>query len=228
MELFQQVKGMFRSYQGRHYTSRWVRKAVDRLSIIRAAGYGLVFITFSIITLLDPLDLFTGFPPQTIAVSPEPLITEEQVKTDPTLVWPVSVPLLTQGYRFGHAGIDIQDRTDLSIRPIDRGWVSEVASWKWGYGNHVRVQHPNGRSSLYAHLNKITVNIGQEVTRDTVLGMMGATGWATGVHLHLEIYQDGKSLNPISVLPDSGVAIAYVPILTTSVQASGSAVIAKK
>ena len=119
MDFFHNLKGAFRSYQGRHFTSRWVRLVHERISFPRIVGHVLIVATFGIV-VIDPLNFFSGFPPQAIAVTPEPLITEEQVKTDTTLSWPVAAPSITQLYYFGHPGIDIQDRANLDIHPIEK------------------------------------------------------------------------------------------------------------
>ena len=62
------------------------------------------------------------------------------------------------------------------------------------------IDHGNKLSSLYAHLSKIEVEEGQEVTMDTEIGRMGATGRAFGDHLHLEVYDHGKAVNPLTIL----------------------------
>lgn len=199
MQFLARVKKLFRTYQGSHFISYWVRKIVDREHIRKWLGYQLATATF-VVAVADPIGTASGLTVGKIpTVTPEPVIVADTVKTETTLAWPITNPHLTQGYHAGHPGIDIQGAPP--IFPIDSGTVSTVLSDKWGYGNHVIIQHVNGRSSLYAHMSKINVVQGQEVTRDTILGVMGRTGWATGIHLHLEIYQDGKSLNPLSVLP---------------------------
>lgn len=199
MQFFGTIKKTFRTYQGSNIMSKWVRFLVDRAQIRKWVGYHLATATF-FVAVADPIGTASGLSQKAIpAVTPEPVIAAASVKTDTTLAWPITAPKLTQGYRHGHLGIDVQGAPP--IFPIDKGTVSDVISSKWGYGNHVYVQHGGGRSSLYAHLTKINVAKGQEVTRDTILGTMGRTGWATGVHLHLEIYQDGVVLNPLQVLP---------------------------
>ncbi|MBI4130265.1 M23 family metallopeptidase [Candidatus Roizmanbacteria bacterium] len=192
---------MFRSYNGRHFTSRWARKFFDRARARQLLGYNLAVVTL-VASIVEPTThaVVTQQAVQTVAVEEVSELTVP-IKTETTLSWPVASPFITQGYRFGHWGIDIQDRISKDIHPVDQGWVSDTIEWNFGYGKHVIVQHPNGRSSLYGHLNAITVSKGQEVTRETILGEMGRTGWATGIHLHLELFQDGKAINPLSILP---------------------------
>jgi murein DD-endopeptidase MepM/ murein hydrolase activator NlpD len=199
MSFLKKIQSFFRTSRGSHFISRWARKLFDRENIRKWVGYQLATATF-VVAIADPIGTASGLSKSSISeVTPEPVIASSEVKTETTLAWPVSGASLTQGYRHGHPGIDIQGAPP--IFPVDKGTVSSVISSKWGYGNHVYVQHDHGRSSLYAHMSKINVVKGQEVTRDTILGTMGRTGWATGIHLHLEIYQDGVVLNPFQVLP---------------------------
>lgn len=198
------IKRVFRSYSGRNFISRWARKLFERDSIQKHFGYLLASGLF-VFSIIDPLTADVLAKQEISHVESPPIISEEEthIKTETTLSWPVKSPRITQGYRVGHWGIDVQDDTDSSIYPADEGWVSEVNYWNYGYGSHVYVQHPNGRSSLYAHLSSINVVVGQEVTRETVLGKMGRTGWASGVHLHFEVFQDGIALNPLTSLPEN-------------------------
>jgi len=65
-----------------------------------------------------------------------------------------------------------------------------------GLGNHVIVDHGNGVTSVYGHLAKITVSVGQNVDTTTVLGIEGSTGVSTGPHVHFEIRVNGQATNP--------------------------------
>ena len=143
------IKRSFRSYNGRHFASRWARKLFERNSIQLHIGY-LLASGLLVTSLVDPavstVSATQNIEQVAIPVSTEK--TEPPVVTETTLAWPVTHPVITQGFRFGHWGIDIQDTEIKDIYPADEGWISEVNDWKWGYGKHVRIQHPNGRSSL--------------------------------------------------------------------------------
>jgi murein DD-endopeptidase MepM/ murein hydrolase activator NlpD len=115
--------------------------------------------------------------------------------------FPVENISISQGYRFFHPGIDLDGVTGDVIRPIKNGIVEKIEYSRIGYGNHVIVNHGNGLESLYAHLSKVDVAEGQNVTTDMKLGEMGATGRSSGDHLHLEIRDHGAPINPLSVLP---------------------------
>ena len=94
-----------------------------------------------------------------------------------------------------HSGIDISNSLDTPIQATADGDVVE-AGWMGHYGNGVRVHHSEDRETLYAHLNRLQVKAGQKVSRGDILGTMGSSGNATGVHLHYEVRQGGKSVNP--------------------------------
>jgi murein DD-endopeptidase MepM/ murein hydrolase activator NlpD len=146
----------------------------------------------------------------TPTIPPNEVVNAADITTEHTVVWPVKSPSITQGYRLGHYGVDIQDKANLSIYPVDDGVITGIEDSRFGYGKHVYIDHGDGRSSLYAHLSSINVVVGQQVNRDTIIGIMGKTGWASGIHLHLEIYQNGKALNPVTLLPTLSQTIASV------------------
>jgi murein DD-endopeptidase MepM/ murein hydrolase activator NlpD len=122
-------------------------------------------------------------------------------KTEIALQYPVEFVKITQGYRFYHPGVDLDGLTGDSIYPIMSGKVEGIQYSKYGYGNAVLVGHNESIMSFYAHLSRIFVGNDQEVTTSTLLGEMGATGRAYGDHLHLEIYENGKPINPLTFLP---------------------------
>lgn len=136
-----------------------------------------------------------------------PDISEAKTISAPTILntesgvrFPVKIIKITQGYRFYHPGLDLDGKTGDPIYPIMAGVVEKVVHSKFGYGKSIIVVHGGNTKSLYAHLSKIKVVEGQEVTKETEIGEMGATGRAFGDHLHLEIYENGKTINPLSVL----------------------------
>jgi murein DD-endopeptidase MepM/ murein hydrolase activator NlpD len=94
-----------------------------------------------------------------------------------------------------HAGIDISNNLDTPIQATADGEVVE-SGWMDRYGFSVRVRHTEERETLYAHMNHLQVKVGQKVVRGDILGTMGRSGNATGVHLHYEVRQGGKSINP--------------------------------
>ena len=115
--------------------------------------------------------------------------------------YPLKNIKITQGYKFFHPGIDFDGITGDPIYPITSGLVETIEYSRFGYGNNVLINHGNGVFSLYSHLSKIEVKKGQEVNNTTEIGKVGATGRARGDHLHLEIRENGKTINPLSILP---------------------------
>lgn len=148
----------------------------------------------------------TSFVPSHISTeieAQEPVVSETQTvfKTERAAQYPVNMVRITQGYQFFHPGIDLDGVTGDPIKPVKNGKVKEVSYSKFSYGNSIVVDHGNEVTSLYAHLSEIDVEPNEEVTTDTVIGKMGATGHAFGDHLHLEIHDHGRSINPVSVIP---------------------------
>lgn len=120
--------------------------------------------------------------------------------TDKSVQFPVSPVKVTQKFSSYHPGVDFDGLTGDPVKSIKPGRVSAVSYSRFAYGNSIIIEHTNSISSLYAHLSKIQVVAGQEVTMDTEIGKMGSSGRASGDHLHLEIHDHGKSINPLVVL----------------------------
>jgi murein DD-endopeptidase MepM/ murein hydrolase activator NlpD len=119
------------------------------------------------------------------------------------LSFPVAAAL---GDRFGprgdrfHSGIDLLAAAGTPVRAAGTGTVT-FASWSaGGYGNLVVIAHANGVSSWYAHLSRIDVTTGAAATTATQVGLVGATGNATGPHLHFEVRLRGAVTDPLAAL----------------------------
>jgi murein DD-endopeptidase MepM/ murein hydrolase activator NlpD len=97
-----------------------------------------------------------------------------------------------------HRGIDYGAPHGTPVRSVGDG-VVEFAGWQNGYGNVVKIQHGKERSTLYAHLSRIDVRKGQSIEQGQNLGAVGATGWATGPHLHFEFQINGQHVNPLNI-----------------------------
>jgi len=115
-------------------------------------------------------------------------------------VWPAG-GTISQRFSWYHKAIDIANKSAPNILAADSGTVV-VAGWPdgVGYGNRVVIDHGNGYRTLYAHLSRVSVVVGQTVARGNVIGKMGSTGRSTGTHLHFEVIRNGVHLNPLSVL----------------------------
>ncbi|SDZ28209.1 Peptidase family M23 [Jannaschia faecimaris] len=120
------------------------------------------------------------------------------------LAHPVSAPhRRTSGFgpRWGrmHSGMDFAAGRGTPILATAEGTVIH-AGWQSGYGKLVKIRHPLGFETRYAHLNSIDVRQGQRVSRGQNIGGMGTTGRSTGVHLHYEIRRNGEALNPVTFI----------------------------
>jgi murein DD-endopeptidase MepM/ murein hydrolase activator NlpD len=101
-----------------------------------------------------------------------------------------------------HLGVDYGAPTGTAVRSVGDG-VIEWAGWQNGYGNVVQIRHSNDRTTLYGHLSRIDVRKGQHVDQGTRIGAVGATGWATGPHLHFEFKLKGQQQNPLVIAKTS-------------------------
>ena len=112
-------------------------------------------------------------------------------------------PLWSLGY---HTGLDFSGDIGTDILSVADGSVSSINSSGGSYGNHILIRHNKDLVSLYAHLSKILVGVGDRVSKGQHIGEMGATGNVTGPHLHLEmgsgVYRNAT--NPLKYLTGSG------------------------
>ncbi len=105
------------------------------------------------------------------------------------------------GYRWGrlHAGIDLAGPVGMHVLVPADGTVT-AAEWESGYGNVIKIRHDFGVSTVYGHLSKIRVKVGQKVSRGDWIGDTGNTGRSTGPHLHYEIRVGGAPVNPMTFI----------------------------
>lgn len=104
-----------------------------------------------------------------------------------------------------HDGIDIGGSVNgQAADSIGGGKVTEVGYDENGYGNYVVVDHGNGYTSLYGHLQKATVKQGDTVSAGQQVGVIGSTGKSSGPHLHLRVHKNGQSIDPRTVIPGYG------------------------
>ena len=97
--------------------------------------------------------------------------------------------------RIFHNGVDLAAKKGTNIRAIESGLVVKAGNLS-GYGNTVILMHRRGYMSMYGHMSDIKVKTGDAVRRGEVIGYVGSTGISTGDHLHLEVFKDGKRINP--------------------------------
>lgn len=150
--------------------------------------------------------------PQSISLLSVPLFLALSLKTP--IVYEVPMPLkgghITSSFgrrvhpilkitRF-HAGVDIAGPKDSQVHAVGAGRVIYAGAYR-GYGNLVVLKHANGISTHYAHLGRIDCLLGQIVSSNTPLGIIGNTGHATAPHLHFEVRKFGNPIDPRRVIP---------------------------
>jgi murein DD-endopeptidase MepM/ murein hydrolase activator NlpD len=98
-----------------------------------------------------------------------------------------------------HSGLDIAGERGQPVYATGAGTVEQVG-WQGAYGNLIVIDHGFGLESRYGHLLKSLVKPGAKVQRGDVIAQVGATGRATGYHLHYEVVANGRLLNPLQLL----------------------------
>ncbi|MDK1473613.1 phage tail tape measure protein [Streptomyces sp. 549] len=102
-----------------------------------------------------------------------------------------------------HTGTDFPAAVGTAVRAALTGRVTSTSS-AGPYGNHIRMSHAGGLTTLYAHLSRMAVDAGQSVTGGRRIGSVGSTGNSTGPHLHFEARRGGKLINPESLFDTGG------------------------
>ncbi|WAA09581.1 M23 family metallopeptidase [Fervidibacillus albus] len=138
---------------------------------------------------------------QTLAIVDE---VSEELQYTPT-AWPTIPNTITSEYGIRsdpfnyatsfHSGIDIRGSYGTPVFAAADGKVI-FAEYYGGYGNTIKIQHNGTYTTLYGHLSKIDVDVGDTVKKGDIIGAIGSTGRSTGPHLHYEIIKNGKTVNP--------------------------------
>jgi len=99
-----------------------------------------------------------------------------------------------------HGGLDIANNVGTDVKATAEGVVI-FASRNMGFGNEIIIHHGFGFLTVYAHLNKILVSVGDEVIKGQVIAELGNTGYSTGPHLHYEVIKDNMQVDPMDYIP---------------------------
>ncbi len=139
-----------------------------------------------------------------------PVTRELSENTKLKLIWPVKGPISSffgakrkiNRYKFRrHAGIDIVALRGTPVKAAESGLVHFVGQNVPGYGKVVIIKHNNSFSTLYAHLMSTNVKKGSYVRKGHFIGRVGRTGRTTGSHLHFEVRNIRRAVNPLNYLP---------------------------
>ncbi|HQQ95500.1 MAG TPA: M23 family metallopeptidase [Bacteroidia bacterium] len=97
-----------------------------------------------------------------------------------------------------HPGMDFSAEQGTPIYTTGDGVVERADNLAQGYGNHVVINHDFGYHTLYGHMSRMAVKVGQKVKRGQLIGYVGSTGLSTAPHLHYEVIRNGNKVNPIN------------------------------
>jgi murein DD-endopeptidase MepM/ murein hydrolase activator NlpD len=123
--------------------------------------------------------------------------------------WPIEGPVLSG---FGrrpsgwHAGIDIKGESGMPVLAAADGVVT-VSTWEATYGNLVKIEHPGGFTTVYAHNRENLVEIGQKVKAGSAIATVGRSGRASAFHVHFEVRKGGMAYNPLYLLEASDTPV---------------------
>ena len=117
-----------------------------------------------------------------------------------------------------HDGMDFTAKIGTPIYATGNGKIEKVESSARGYGKYVIIDHGFGYKTLYAHMSKFKVTIGQKVNRGDIIGYVGNTGLSSGPHLHYEVHKHGEKINPINFYFNDLTAEQYEKMLEISTQ----------
>ena len=122
------------------------------------------------------------------------------------------------GYARAHNGVDYYAPAGAPVGSVAPGVVT-MAGWTSGGGRTVKVRHPNGYETEYLHLSAIAVRAGARIGQGDLVGRVGMTGLATGVHLHYGLKKNGRYVNPViehrNMPPGDPIPAAYLNVFSS-------------
>lgn len=203
------------------------RRAWQRVRISTA---GLTITTFIFLAFISLVSLFqaslipNSAQAQTSQIEAENVISDEVVAAKATSIqtsnqparrisvanvdlsnlpverkWPIQ-GRRTTNYSSRHPAIDLAAPRGTPIHPFASGIVVS-SGWMGSFGRALVIRHNDGWETTYAHMNSLAVGVGQQIDVNIVIGTVGSTGYSTGPHLHFQVTQNGRYVNPLAVLP---------------------------
>lgn len=124
-------------------------------------------------------------------------------------------------YEKFHAGMDFTAGVGTEIHATGDGVVT-LAEYGSGYGNHVIINHGYGYETLYGHMERMKVRVGQKVKRGELIGYVGNTGLSSGPHIHYEVHKNGNVINPVNFYYNDLSPAEYKELIDISSRASQS------
>lgn len=121
-----------------------------------------------------------------------------------------------------HPGMDFASPEGTEIYATGDGVVLRADNMAQGYGNHVVLDHGYGYETLYGHMSKLAVRVGQQVKRGQLIGYVGSTGLSTAPHVHYEVHKNGQVVNPINFYYNDLTPEQYQKLIEISSQSSQS------
>jgi len=121
-----------------------------------------------------------------------------------------------------HAGLDFAATQGTPIYATADGVVKEASYDAGGYGNHVVLNHGFSYETLYGHMVRIKVHVGQQIKRGEVIGWVGSTGKSTGPHCHYEVHKGGQPVDPVYFFYNDLTPEQYDQVLKLSKAANQS------
>jgi murein DD-endopeptidase MepM/ murein hydrolase activator NlpD len=121
-----------------------------------------------------------------------------------------------------HPGMDFAAPEGTEIHATGDGMVIRADDMAQGYGNHVVISHGYGYETLYGHMVRFVVRVGQQVKRGQLIGYVGSTGLSTAPHVHYEVHKNGEVVNPINFYYNDLTPEQYQKLIELSAQSSQS------
>ena len=121
-----------------------------------------------------------------------------------------------------HPGMDFASPEGTEIYSTGDGVVVRADNMAQGYGNHVVIDHGYGYETLYGHMSKLAVRVGEQIKRGQLIGYVGSTGLSTAPHVHYEVRKNKQVVNPINFYYNDLTPAQYQKLIEISSQSSQS------